>query len=352
MRMGRNILLGSLLALVLIACFMIVISDESDASLKLDPNDATASPRVYNNTNNSGTVTLPSDPYFRLSGTNYTYTFTNGSRTFLGWAYDEDATTPDYTGGEVYTVTGATDVLYAVWEWVTFDPNGGTITRGNNGSVTEVYGILDDFTNAPGNQFNVDSYSYSYSNWAGGWSTTTNSTRYTFARTGYTFLGWADSPSATVPDYESGDSFGPRSGSFTGYAVWRSNYNITFNANGGSVYDGSATTSSISITADILKTAPGPCFTVEGTSYSFYRNGYILKGWSATSSSTNPEYTYGTTIPTDRNATLYAIWTSGITFDPNGGTVRCSDGSASPYTVTPGSITIPGNEIETANLTY
>lgn len=348
MRMNRKILLGSLLLLVFIACFMIIASDESDASLTLDPNgaDTSSGGGTYTNTGTSGTYTLPSDPYLRANRNNYIYI--NDGYTFLGWANSPDATQPDYPDGYRYPLTSSADTVYAVWTSVTFDPNGGSIARDDT-TVSQVLGPTDQFTDAPGSQFTVTTYTYRYNR---GWIETPTDTTYTFSRTGYTFLGWADSPSATVPDYEQGDSFGSKVGSFTVYAVWQSIYNITFDANGGTVYDGSSTSSSTVITAEVLTTAPGPGFNAEGKTYLFSRDGYILMGWSESSTSVNPEYTYGTAIPTTRNATLYAIWSAGITFDPNGGTVTCSDGSASPYAVSTGSITIPSSSIESAGLTY
>ncbi|MBP3696271.1 MAG: leucine-rich repeat protein, partial [Clostridia bacterium] len=54
------------------------------------------------------------------------------------------------------------------------------------------------------------------------------------SRSGYTFLGWSKSSSATSAKYEPGDSISLTSNT-TLYAVWRANtYSVKYNANGGS----------------------------------------------------------------------------------------------------------------------
>lgn len=91
---------------------------------------------------------------------------------------------------------------------VVFDPNGGT--TGNDDYYTRV---TDDAGSVyiPGGTFIVDHKSYTYS------------------REGYTFLGWANSASATVPDYTEGHILEINS-DVTLHAVWSLNtYNITLN---------------------------------------------------------------------------------------------------------------------------
>ena len=71
-------------------------------------------------------------------------------------------------------------------------------------------------------------------------SATTNLASNTPTRTGYTFLGWSTSSSATSASYAAGASWSrsniPNSGTtYTLYAVWRGNVLVTFDPNGGSV---------------------------------------------------------------------------------------------------------------------
>ena len=71
-------------------------------------------------------------------------------------------------------------------------------------------------------------------------------------------------------------------------------YTITYNANGGSGAPG-VTTVKEGATATLSSTKPT-------------RNGYYFAGWSTSSSAISPAYTSGTTIQTDENITLYAVW--------------------------------------------
>ncbi len=113
-------------------------------------------------------------------------------------------------------------------------------------------------------------------------------------RTGYTFLGWATSSSATSAAYQPGDSF-PISDDTTLYAVWKANtYTVSYNANGGSGAPGSQT-----------KTH-GTALTLSSTRPT--RSGYTFLGWATSSTATSAAYQPGGSFTTNANTTLYAVW--------------------------------------------
>lgn len=126
-----------------------------------------------------------------------------------------------------------------------------------------------------------------------GYNTTLSSIKPT--RTGYTFLGWSLSSTATSASYSPGQGWsGENANNYTLYAVWRIiTYTISYNANGGSGAPSSQTKnygSSIKLS------------TTEPT-----RTNYNFKGW-ATSANGSVMYASGATYSTNANVTLYAVW--------------------------------------------
>ena len=89
------------------------------------------------------------------------------------------------------------------------------------------------------------------------------------SRSGYTFLGWATSSSATSAQYQPGGSYTNNS-SVTLYAVWKAQtYTISYDANGGYGAPSSQTkTHGVNLT--LSSTVP-------------YKSGYEFKGWQAPS---------------------------------------------------------------------
>ena len=129
-------------------------------------------------------------------GTNLTLSGTKPTRTgytFAGWKSTEGAS---YAAGAAYTADKAT-TMTAQWTPVTytvaFNANGGT---GAPASQTKTYGT----------------------------DLTLSSTKPT--RTGYTFLGWSTSSSATTQTYAAGAKYTANAAA-TLYAVWRANAKIT-----------------------------------------------------------------------------------------------------------------------------
>lgn len=135
----------------------------------------------------------------KTHGTSLTLSSTKPTRSgyaFQGWGTSTTDTTVDYAAGASYTAN-AGDTLYAIWKKTI------TLSYGaNNGS------------GAPSNQ------TASVYNATTSYKFTISSTKPT--RTGYTFLGWSTSSTATTASYSSGGTI-TLSSSDTLYAVWREN---------------------------------------------------------------------------------------------------------------------------------
>ena len=135
-------------------------------------------------------------------------------------------------------------------------------------------------------------------------------------RTGYTFKGWSTSSTATKASYQSGDNYISNS-NVTLYAVWEKiQYNISYNANGGS---GAPSTQSKYHGSTLTLRSAKPT-----------RTGYIFKGWSTSSTATKASYQPGDNYTSNSNATLYAVWEKiqyNISYDANGGSGAPSDQS-------------------------
>ena len=114
-------------------------------------------------------------------------------------------------------------------------------------------------------------------------------------RSGYTFLGWSTSSSASSASYTGGDSIAVSyNGSKTLYAVWQENKQyyyayLYFNANGGS---GAPSTQSDSIYAS--SASGSKTFTIPSTKPT--RSGYDFLGWSTSSGAASASYQPGSTI--------------------------------------------------------
>ncbi|MBE7090585.1 MAG: hypothetical protein E7363_01565 [Clostridiales bacterium] len=240
-------------------------------TLKFDGNGATSGTMASMKINTDATATLTANAFSR---TGYT---------FMGWA-----TTP--TGVEEYanraTYTMGTDseyTLYAVWEGALntlhFNGNGATL------------GTMQDMQIHAGRSVTL--------------------TANTFAKAGYTFMGWATSASGNVA-YANGATYTMGLNEVTLYAVWQANTNTL-------KFEGNGATSGEMADMQIKTNA-----TATLTTNTFVKAGYTFKGWSTTASG-NVEYTNGAnyTMSTDAEYTLYAVWqvnTNTLKFDGNGAT--------------------------------
>lgn len=113
-------------------------------------------------------------------------------------------------------------------------------------------------------------------------------------RTGYSFLGWATSSSATSAMYSAGGSYTANSGT-TLYAVWKANtYTISYNANGGTGAPANQT-KTYGVTLTLSSTKPT-------------RTNYNFKGWGTSATATTIAYNAGASYSANSAVTLYAIW--------------------------------------------
>lgn len=120
-------------------------------------------------------------------------------------------------------------------------------------------------------------------------------------RTGYTFLGWSTSSTATTATYSAGGSY-PASlnASDTLYAVWKANtYTVTYNANGGSGAP-SSQTKTYGVALTLSSVAPT-------------RTNYVFKGWGTSATATTVSYASGASYTKNAAITLYAVWELGYT---------------------------------------
>ncbi|MBR3836130.1 MAG: InlB B-repeat-containing protein [Clostridia bacterium] len=218
--------------------------------------------------------------------------------TFLGWSTSSSATSASYSAGGSYTAN-ADATLYAVWKantyTVKYNANGGSGTMSNSSHTYNVSKAL-----------------------------TSNA----FTRSGYTFLGWSTSSSATSPTYTNGQSVknltSTNNGTVTLYAVWSKNptYTLSYNANGGS---GAPSSQSGSTNYTISSTVPT-------------RTGYAFLGWSTSSSATSATYQPGSSIAISSNTTLYAVWKisdTALTVNSSNNAVISTAGEKKYYTFTP-----------------
>ena len=245
-----------------------------------------------------------SDPYYVLietwTGVGESHTFTITSKvpehegsgwTVAGWANTTTANNPSYEAGDRVTLTSNL-ILYPVWRHtvtITFDANGGT------GAPQSVTG-----TSTQGNNSNYRVY------------LDIPDTEPT--RSGWTFLGWSTSSTATSPNasMEPGDRYGYTgdSGSLTLYAVWEHTITLTFNAN-----SGSGAPSSLTYTG----TEESHRFSIPLTRPT--RSGWTFLGWGTTSTGSSAQYDPGDSITLSSSDTLYAKWSKTIRlyYDANGG---------------------------------
>lgn len=119
--------------------------------------------------------------------------FTRTGYSFVKWNTNSGGTGTSYNAGASYTGNAALN-LYAIWKANTYavtpNANGGTLKSGCS-ALTKTYGVNLTL-----------------------WAASLNPTR-----TGYNFLGWATSPTATTPTYAAGASYTANAAA-TLYAVW------------------------------------------------------------------------------------------------------------------------------------
>lgn len=161
----------------------------------------------------------------------------------------------------------------------------------------------------------------------GSYTFTISSTKPT--RTGYTFLGWSLSSTATSASYQPDGSITLTASDIL-YAVWKANtYTVSYNANGGSGAP-SNQTKTYGATLTLSNTKPT-------------RTGYTFSAWNTAQNGSGTSYAPGGSYTANAAVTLYAQWTVNtyvVTFDAQGGSVTPASKSVTygqPY----GSLPVP-----------
>ena len=187
--------------------------------------------------------------------------------TFKGWGTSSSTSYAAYQPGSTF-YTNASMTLYAVWSartyTISYNANGGS---GGPGSQTKTHGIKMLIS------------------------------RVEPTRSGYTFLGWSTSPSASSASYQPGEWYYANADR-TFYAVWKKNapatYTVSYDANGGSGAPGSQ-----------IKTQDA---TLTLSSTKPTRSGYTFLGWATSASATSATYQPGGSYTANASVTLYAVW--------------------------------------------
>ena len=113
-------------------------------------------------------------------------------------------------------------------------------------------------------------------------------------QTGYTFLGWSTSASATTATYSAGGKYTANANAIL-YAVWKINtWTVTFDANGGSGAPAKQT-KTYGVTLTLPSTIP-------------IKQNHAFLGWGTLASSTVVAYSAGGSYTSNSDITLYAIW--------------------------------------------
>ena len=194
--------------------------------------------------------------------------YTKTGHDFMGWTATEGGTTVDYADQASYTMNTLGATLYAKWAAnnynVTFNGNGAT--SGSMQAQTFTFG------------------------------TSANLTANAFAKTGYSFAGWATSADGNA-EYADTQSYTMNTEGATLYAKWAANnYNVTFDGNGAT--SGSMEAQSIAYDSSANLTANA-----------YTRTGYDFQGWSTTEGGNvayEDQASY--TMNSVDGATLYAVW--------------------------------------------
>lgn len=220
---------------------------------------------------------------------------TKKDSTFLGWSENKDATSPEYEPGKSYEIA-ENKILYAVYVsnkgTVTINPNGGKWR--DNTSTYQINGTKDQkvtldnpippagytvtFNGNGGSNPAAQTTTKSFTSWTLVGAGSIDGSTYTFGVgngdltanyidnaitlpsievTGFTFLGWYDSPSG-------GNKVGEANGKYTAtksitlYAHWKRNsYTLTIKPNGGT-WNGKTDNTSITQEFNSTLTIPNP----------------------------------------------------------------------------------------------
>lgn len=255
-------------------------------------------------------ITANATSVTRKSATQYTVTFSTSWETYYSGAKTKYGMTASSGGGSVTLKTFSNTAASSGSGSFT-----GTYSISGNGAATKTVAVTfrnfnDDNGNSATKAINVSvnvpawtSYTIKY-NANGGSGAPGNQTKWKDqtlvlsstkpTRTGYTFLGWSTSSSATSATYAAGANYTANSAA-TLYAVWKAiTYTVKYNANGGTGAPGNQTkTYGVNLTLSSTKPT---------------RTNYNFKGWGTSASATTVSYAAGASYTKNAAITLYAVW--------------------------------------------
>lgn len=255
----------------------------------------------------SGPTPTVSSSYPYLSLTAISNSTSRSGYKLTGWLWSVDGVV--YTTGATITGISSSGTLTAQWEYngnyyyrIRVSANGGKFSDGSSYYWWPVDDVASSTSQAP---------------------TVKTSEFETPTRTGYRFVGWSSSSSATSGaayiafKATSIDADNPTTGNNV-YAIWQISPTVTLNANGGVFQDTRQSTRSIP------NQTPGDIFYFSSYSDLVTRDGYKVIGWSASSSATSPTYERDGYVSIGSSATYvyYAVWQKTrvtITLYGNGG---------------------------------
>ena len=161
-------------------------------------------------------------------------------------------------------------------------------------------------------------------------------------RSGYAFIGWSESSTATSASYSAGGVFQTANTNATLYAVWRNQITLTYNANGGSGgFSIIGSTSGSSYTFTIASDVPT-------------NSNATFLGWADSATASAAQYTAGNTLTVSADKTIYAVWrrTYTLDFNSDGGSPTPSTISYTTVNKTSQTFTIPSTVPTLANATF
>lgn len=225
-------------------------------------------------------------------GTTGNYYGTSPTKLVGTYAYGQTVSVSEYcyyyaTSGSTYRsdVTASYTIPYPTYT-ISYNANGGTGAPGNQ---TKKYGT----------------------------NITLSSAKPT--REAYLFQGWNTNRASTTSQYDSGATYSANA-SATLYAIWKEGYyDITYNANGGT------------LPASITKQRKEHNGTINLHTAIPTRTDYQFMGWGT--NTTTVSYQPGDAYSTNANLTLYAIWrknTFTITYNGNGATSGATASTKKP----------------------
>lgn len=233
------------------------------------------------------------ETYYNGASTNYGMTATSGgaSATINTFGKSASSGSGSFTG--TYSISGngsATKTISVTFRNFNND-NGDSATKAVSFNVTVPAWTSYKITFNANGGTNAPSAQTKWKNQA----LTLSATKPT--RTGYSFLGWSTSSTATSATYSAGATIeaSALNANTTLYAVWKANtYTVSYNANGGTGAP-SNQTKTYGTTLTLSATKPT-------------RANYNFKGWGTSASATSVAYAAGASYTANAAVTLYAIW--------------------------------------------